>query len=313
MDRRSILFFFSATTAVAAFPLVLSGGTVTTLRVGMADPEWPSAPWHLLIQWSESAARGLGYLIEHGHRLLGWTVGVLALVQTAMAWGVLRGCRRALVVLTLLGVGLQGLLGGLRVLYHAPYGLELAAVHGAMGHVVFALLCLVASMFAPTKDTESVVYSPRADKLNRLAGLVLLLCLLQLIPGVILRQFGQGPIGAVLVAHIFLALAIAFHVLLLYVRLQNDDLLVHRALKMPARALIVLVCVQWLIGPAAWAAGSGQGASSGQVVHATMALTATVHAGLAALVLAAAAVLYWRCREYLQPIAVAEQEYQKGV
>ena len=46
----------------------------------MADPIWPTAPWHLLIiDWVEP---GRGFLIEHTHRILGYLAGAMILVQT---------------------------------------------------------------------------------------------------------------------------------------------------------------------------------------------------------------------------------------
>src|SRR5215467_9241108 len=72
-------------TACATFVLLLLGAVVTTFRVGMADPVWPTYPWHLLlISYDEPSA---GFLIEHTHRLAGYIVGccviVLALLVTA--------------------------------------------------------------------------------------------------------------------------------------------------------------------------------------------------------------------------------------
>src|SRR5438309_1157382 len=36
-------------TACATFVLLLLGAVVTTFRVGMVDPIWPTYPWHLLL------------------------------------------------------------------------------------------------------------------------------------------------------------------------------------------------------------------------------------------------------------------------
>jgi heme A synthase len=69
--------------AVTLVQLAL-GALVTSFRVGMADPVWPTLPWHLLlISWQEPSA---GYLIEHTHRLAGHLVGLCALVLAVWAW-----------------------------------------------------------------------------------------------------------------------------------------------------------------------------------------------------------------------------------
>src|SRR5262245_1566459 len=74
--------------AVTTFPLVVVGGLVTSTRVGMADPVWPTPPWYFV--WLVSAGKamdsGPGFLIEHGHRLLGWIVGALTLALAASLW-----------------------------------------------------------------------------------------------------------------------------------------------------------------------------------------------------------------------------------
>ena len=48
-------------TLCAAFALLCLGAVVTTFGVGMADPIWPTYPWHLLlISWQEPKS---GFLI----------------------------------------------------------------------------------------------------------------------------------------------------------------------------------------------------------------------------------------------------------
>ncbi len=69
-------------------PLLLLGTLVTTFRVGMVDPLWPTEPWYLFNDpsrpgsvpfWKEDRP---GYLIEHIHRVFGYLVGLAILVQT---------------------------------------------------------------------------------------------------------------------------------------------------------------------------------------------------------------------------------------
>ena len=71
---------------ISAF-LVLSlltlGTLITTYRVGMVDPIWPTEPWYLLSQsWSEPSA---GYFIEHIHRVVGYISGfaILGMMLTS--------------------------------------------------------------------------------------------------------------------------------------------------------------------------------------------------------------------------------------
>src|SRR5579872_725127 len=71
-------------TVAATVVLLALGSVVTTFRVGMADPVWPTYPWHLLlISWDEPSP---GFLIEHTHRLAGYVVGCCVIVLALGLW-----------------------------------------------------------------------------------------------------------------------------------------------------------------------------------------------------------------------------------
>src|SRR5262249_28848363 len=101
-------------TACATFILLALGAVVTTFQVGMADPIWPTYPWHLLlVSWEEPKP---GFLIEHTHRLAGYVVGCCVIVLAVGLW--LKEPRRWLRGLGVFALGaviVQGLLGGFRV------------------------------------------------------------------------------------------------------------------------------------------------------------------------------------------------------
>src|SRR5437879_2263598 len=78
------LHVWAILSVIATALLLVVGGFVTTFRVGMADPIWPTEPWYLFgISWSEPAA---GFLIEHTHRLLGFLVGGLMSILALGIW-----------------------------------------------------------------------------------------------------------------------------------------------------------------------------------------------------------------------------------
>src|SRR5438876_11499738 len=93
-------------TACATFILLLLGAIVTTFRVGMADPIWPTYPWHLLlINWQEPSP---GFIVEHTHRLAGYIVGASTIALAVGSW--VSRPRRALGwlgIVALLGVIVQ--------------------------------------------------------------------------------------------------------------------------------------------------------------------------------------------------------------
>jgi cytochrome c oxidase assembly protein subunit 15 len=72
------------TATVAISLLFVLGGFVTSFRVGMADPIWPTEPWYLLGQNWRSLE--FGFLVEHTHRAAGWIVGLLVTVLALGAW-----------------------------------------------------------------------------------------------------------------------------------------------------------------------------------------------------------------------------------
>ena len=75
---------WSIATVVAATSLLALGSLVTSYRVGMADPLWPTEPWYLFfIDWREPSA---GFLIEHIHRLAGFVVGAFVSVLAVGLW-----------------------------------------------------------------------------------------------------------------------------------------------------------------------------------------------------------------------------------
>jgi heme a synthase len=125
--------------ALAAVPLVLFGGSVTTLGAGMAVDGWLIAEGHFLLFFPvEKWFRDTATFVEHTHRLFGVLVGLCALACVAATWLSEAGAsaRRSAGV-ALAAVCLQGTLGGLRVLADDS---QLAFLHGALAQLVFAIL-----------------------------------------------------------------------------------------------------------------------------------------------------------------------------
>src|SRR4051812_31703752 len=66
-------------TAMLTWPLLISGARVTTNRVGMAVPDWPTTFGINMFLYNMFDAPW-GVYIEHSHRLFGSAVGVAAIV-----------------------------------------------------------------------------------------------------------------------------------------------------------------------------------------------------------------------------------------
>jgi heme A synthase len=78
------LHYWAVLTATGTLVLLALGQLVTSFKAGMADPIWPTEPWYLfVVGWQEPSR---GYLIEHSHRIAGFTVGGLVAVLALGLW-----------------------------------------------------------------------------------------------------------------------------------------------------------------------------------------------------------------------------------
>src|SRR5204863_1037959 len=104
--------------ALVTFPLIWVGGLVTTYDAGMAVPDWPGTYGYNLLRypWQSWLAGPFDLFIEHGHRLLGATAGLLAIALVTVV--LITDRRRWLVAASFGALALvifQGILGGARV------------------------------------------------------------------------------------------------------------------------------------------------------------------------------------------------------
>jgi cytochrome c oxidase assembly protein subunit 15 len=186
---------------MATFLLLIVGGLVTSQEAGLAVVDWPNTFGYNMFLYPLSKMTG-GIYYEHAHRLFGSLVGLTTLVLA----GVLLLTKqsravRALGLLTLALVIVQGILGGLRVtggftLTTSPEEvsprLALAVVHGVLGQVVLALLVTLAAMTTPRwKQAESEA-THRAGTERFLALAFLVSLVVQLFLGALLRHYEWG-------------------------------------------------------------------------------------------------------------------------
>jgi hypothetical protein len=242
------LYRWAVLTVVATALLLLLGSVVTTFRVGMADPVWPTYPWHLLlISWDEPSA---GFLIEHTHRLVGYLVGCCVIVLSLGLWLVnTPRWLKTLGWLTLACVIVQGLLGGFRVRLNALLGPNLAIIHGVCAQVVFCLLVSLAVLTAPRFRSAALPFE-ESRSLRRIAGLLAHLSLLQLILGVLVRHLAD-PIAQRL--HFVTAFAVVATATWLTAAAAARPA-AWRMLRGPLTLLGLFLLVQVLLGVEAWLA-----------------------------------------------------------
>lgn len=278
--------------AVFTLPLLFVGGSVTTYRVGLAVPDWPTTfqvNMFLYDFWNAP----FGVQVEHTHRLYGAAVGLatIALAGWFLAFE-RRRWMKGLGVLALVAVIVQGVLGGTRVTQTSTL---LAAVHGCVGQAFFGLMV---ALCVWTGSDWLGGAKPAADTLHlRRRSLVMLsLVYAQIVLGAWLRHYGTLH---ALWGHALIALAVWSHALVLAWRIER-----HKAevptLVPAARALALAVTIQFALGVAAWWLLLPFDHQP-RPVSLWQAMVRTGHQTNGALLLASTVVLALRARRHLFP------------
>jgi heme a synthase len=132
---------FAWLTCVATLLLICSGGMVTSKNVGLAVPDWPTTFGYNMFLFPVSKWVG-GILFEHTHRLMGSLVGFLTIILAVWLWLCEdRRWVRNIGVIALIGVILQGILGGLRVTMMKD---QIGIFHSCVAQAFLGLLVVIA-------------------------------------------------------------------------------------------------------------------------------------------------------------------------
>lgn len=274
-------------TAGATAVLIVAGGLVTNTGAALAVPDWPTTFGRnmFLYPWSEMVG---GVFYEHSHRLLGALVGLLTVGLGTLLWVTeRRGWVRALGVAAVVLVGLQGLVGGLRVLLVRD---ALAIVHGGLAQAFFALTAALAVVTSPRWTAPAEPAVPAARGLPWLAF------------GVTAAVYGQVVLGALathagwVLPHVAGAVVVAALGGVLAARVLGGGA-ARPEVAWPAGALAVLLGLQLALGTGAYLARFTGFAVPGGAAGA-LALPVT-HRLAASLLLGAAVTLtleLWRLR-----------------
>jgi heme a synthase len=207
-------FWIALFATAFTLPLLYVGGSVTTYRVGLAVPDWPTTFGDNMFVYDFWNAP-FGVRIEHAHRLYGAAVGLATLL---LAGWLLVFERRTWIkwlgVLAVVAVIVQGVLGGTRV---TEVSTVLAAVHGCMGQAFFGLLVTLCVLTGRSwsKAGQAVVDS---ERLRPRALVNLGLVASQIGVGSWLRHYGSR---SALVAHGLLGLAVWAHLLFFSWRVER--------------------------------------------------------------------------------------------
>ena len=228
-----------------------------------------------------------GIRFEHSHRLVAGTVGFLTLILTV--WIEMTETRkrvRWLAIACLGAVVLQGILGGLTVLFRLPAPISVA--HACLGPIFFCLtVCLAMLLKVRTPSNLEIVPELETEELKRFrlhSTLTALSIFFQMLLGSVVRHTGGD---------------VWIHVLWAFVVLMMTGSLVTRAANhfgedrqifRPALFLGFLVVAEFFLGIGAFVSTRIAGIQPGL----TQVLFPTVHQTLGALILATSVVLTLR-------------------
>lgn len=269
--HKPALAMFAAFAGVWVFVLVALGAFTTSIGAGMAFPDWPLSNGSVNPDgWLTDVA----LFAEHSHRLSGATMGLIAIALAIWLYrSESRRWLRRLAWAGLLIVGLQGFIGGQRVMLDAVHvpgfamslGQMLRVPHGVLAQLYICLLIALAASCSRAWIEHPLHISPRV---RRTALVCTALLLVQLTVAVFMRHnaaalaiptfpystadHGLLPLHwdfrvALQFAHraMALVLLVALPLLVLFVR---RDPAATRPMRAAASALFALLLLQIFLG-----------------------------------------------------------------
>jgi cytochrome c oxidase assembly protein subunit 15 len=244
---------------ITCFPLIWLGGMVTTTDAGMSVPDWPGTYGYNMFSYPASTwlFGPFDLMVEHGHRLLASTAGLIAIGLVFVSWRFeSRRWVKWFSILLLVLVIAQGALGGMRVLFDARV---LAKVHGCLAQAFFAIttaFCVVTSRWWLRVGAAEEPLAGRATKLMVLmAPLMLVVSFGQLVVGAFLRHIAidSSPTfyRSLVVIHVTTAVLVVLGTVFQWL-LSRRKQVRGSGTRGSINLLMLLVGVQFSLGLATW-------------------------------------------------------------
>jgi len=216
--KQRIVNVLAVTLMVATLPLLFLGGLVTSHEVGMAVPDWPTTFEENMFTYN-FLDKSFGIKLEHTHRLAGSVIG---LITVGLSMAVFRYEKRVWVrwlgLATLIGVIVQGVLGGGRVTLHAILGQHLAALHGCFAQAFFALTVIMATITSKWWFETKPLAHEEGPTVRSISLVLALTVYAQMVLGAIVRHY-QGSLwivhllvgGLLFFASLWLVMLVVLH------------------------------------------------------------------------------------------------------
>ncbi len=277
---------YSILLSIATLFLIIAGAAVTSNEAGLSVPDWPLSYGKVMPEMTG------GVFYEHGHRMVATTVGFLTTVLAFwMAFAEKRSWMKKLGFVALGAVILQGVLGGLTVLFQLPKPVSIA--HACLAQLFFSLTVVFTLLLSEqwTKAPETVV-DHGFPSFRSMAWFVPLLVLTQLALGAAFRHKAAGVIPHI-VGAIVVAAAILYEAISLLTQFPK-----HAILNRSAFTMIGVVSLQLLLGIAAYLTRSE--AAESRLISPALVLATVAHTAVGAVALATTIYTGVQIRRHVQ-------------
>jgi heme a synthase len=279
-DYDAARHIFAVFTAGAIFSLILAGALVTSNDAGLSVPDWPTSFGSI---YRIPPMVG-GVRFEHGHRMLAEFVGLLTIILALWTWRKdERRWMRRLSIAAFAVVIIQGILGGLTVLYFLPPAVS--TTHAVLGQTFFCITMIIA-IFSGRRSVAAPksVFGPSGHRITRLALVSLGALYIQLILGGLFRHGGLSWWPHVANSIVVIAI-LAWTAFLALSSYKNVD-----QIRKPALLILILLVFQICLGGAAFYTSVVQGHKALQP-QLPVVISTVAHVGVGALLLAMTVIL----------------------
>ena len=178
----------SKLTVISTLFLIFVGALVKSHEVGLSVPDWPTTYGKQMFSFPLSDMVG-GIFYEHGHRMLATIIGFFTLLQAIwISFSDLPFWLKRLGFIALVTVILQGMFGGITVLFYLPPAVSM--IHGVLAQTFFIITIIIAySLSNERYKREDIGYNKNIRK-----GSLLLISFvyIQLILGALMRHTASG-------------------------------------------------------------------------------------------------------------------------
>ncbi|MDQ3068950.1 MAG: COX15/CtaA family protein [Acidobacteriota bacterium] len=282
---------FACFLAASTLLLIAAGGMVTSTDSGLSVPDWPNTYGQFMFSFPMKHMVG-GIFYEHGHRLIASAVGMLTIVLAVWIWKVDdRRWMRRFGFLALAAVIVQGVLGGITVLYFLPAPVSVA--HAGLAEIFFCMT-IAAAVFTSAWWRQPSPAAVDDGMLRRGAAATTLIVYLQILIGAAMRHTGAGlaipdfPLAFGRLVPPFWNAAIAIHyahrvgaviVTLAVLALAGHILYHHRGrreIARPAIGLLHLVVAQIALGALVVLSGRNEVINTAHVVNGALVLVTSL-------------------------------------